>query len=72
MVDQRRGGGDASLMTSDAIDGYLASIDEPKRSTLEAVRRYAAPSACETNLFGAGVASVHFEIMRDDRRGRGR
>ena len=26
-------------MASDAIDSYLATLDEPKRSTLEALRR---------------------------------
>jgi uncharacterized protein YdhG (YjbR/CyaY superfamily) len=48
-------------MTADEVDAYLAGLDEPKRSTLEAVRRSiraVVPDAEECVSYGAPAYRV--------------
>jgi hypothetical protein len=43
-------------MAAEDIDGYLASLEEPKRSTLEALRRSildVVPEVCRESLFAS-------------------
>ena len=39
MTPERRTAGKISSMSAEAVDAYLAKVDEPKRTTLETVRR---------------------------------
>ena len=53
-------------MTSPEVDAYLASVDEPKRSTLEAVRRSildVVPDAEEALAYGAPAFRLHGQTV---------
>jgi uncharacterized protein YdhG (YjbR/CyaY superfamily) len=58
--------GDATWVASNDIDDYLAAIDEPKRSTLEAVRRMileVVPNAEECMSYGVPAFKVRGKVV---------
>ncbi len=53
-------------MTSDEVDGYLAGLEEPKRATLEALRRSiraALPDAEECISYGMPAFRVDGKVV---------
>jgi uncharacterized protein YdhG (YjbR/CyaY superfamily) len=53
-------------MTADEVDAYLAGLEEPKRSTLEALRRsirVVVPDAEEGTSYGMPAFRVEGEVV---------
>jgi len=53
-------------MTADEVDAYLAGVDEPKRGTLEALRRSilaVVPEAEEGISYGMPAFRVHGKVV---------
>jgi uncharacterized protein YdhG (YjbR/CyaY superfamily) len=53
-------------MTADVVDAYLADLEEPKRSTLEALRRSiraAVPGAEECIVYGMPAFRVNGKVV---------
>ena len=66
MRRRRRAGATIAAMSSQEIDDYLSSVEEPKRGTLEALRRMilrAAPDAEEGISYGCPAFRVQNKVI---------